>query len=122
MSNVVYTHNLAWKLFNIDLAKVRAALTQYLGFCGLSADNNLRAHFTQIPTDEQIAEIDSYWESITADSPEAASYMSKTDKATALAVFKQKLLTKNFEHFTVTDRKILLGETLDDTDWAVITE
>jgi len=124
MSNVVvYTHTLAWKDgFSVNLNQVNTAIKamNISGFCGLSADSNLRAHFTQIPTDEQITELKNYWNNITADSVESASYISNADKATALTAFKQKLLTKEFQHFTLTDRKILLGSELDDTDWAVI--
>jgi len=122
MSEVVYTHNLEWKSFNIDLNKIKIFLSKYTGFCGISSDINLRLHFTTQLTSDQITEIDNYWQNLTEDSEEASSYVSNKDKAAALVAFKQKLLTKEFQHYTVTDRKILLGEKLDDTDWAVITE
>ena len=122
MSEVVYTHNLEWKSFNIDLNKIKIFLSKYTGFCGISSDINLRLHFTTQLTSDQITEIDNYWQNLTEDSEEASSYVSNKDKADALVSFKQKLLTKEFQHFTLTDRKILLGEKLDDTDWAVITE
>ena len=88
MSEVVYTHNLEWKAFNVCLPTVQTWLTNNtLDFVGISADSSLKIHFTSVPTDEVKVAIDAYWDAITDD----GAYAAEQAKIRQLLIEKTKI-------------------------------
>ena len=84
------TVQLEWKSFNVNLVQVEAmARTLDPSCCGCSADSSFKVHFTNdaLP-DAIVAELESYWDSITETSSEATSYQSAAQIATATASAK----------------------------------
>ena len=73
--------NLNWKSFNVSLSAVQLAveaLITSVKVAGLSANSSLQIHCEFCPTDAEIAAVKSYWESLTAESPEVVNYKSQS--------------------------------------------
>ena len=87
MSEVIYTHQLEWKEFNVSLSKVKTAIDVIAENCGFSSDSNLRIHFLVQPTEEQIAAINSYWDSLT----DNGDYAAEQAKNVALELEEKKI-------------------------------
>jgi hypothetical protein len=88
MSDVVYSHSLEWKAFNVSMPAVQAWFENNTSaFVGLSADVNLKAHFIAVPSDEEKAAIDAYWDSLVDD----GAYAAEQAKTHALLVEKTKI-------------------------------
>ena len=82
MSEVVYTHDLEWREFNVYLPEVEEWVDANIpNCCGFSADTKLHIHFTETPSYEYITALDDYWASLTDD----GTYDAETTKAAAIA-------------------------------------
>ena len=98
------THSikLDWKVFNLNANMVQAWAKAHLSssFCGISSDSALTFWFTAEPTQDEVAAVELYWESISTSSEEATSYQTAdqmqaanaADKASKLASASAKLL------------------------------
>jgi hypothetical protein len=110
MSDVLYTHNLEWKEFSIDLGAVKTWMdSNTTDCCGLSADANLRAHFTSVPTDEVKTAIDGYWSGLNTGSSEVVGYKSNAEIQAAIAALKEGMLSKDWNAMSATERKLMLN-------------
>ena len=88
MSEVVYTHSLEWREFNVSLEAATTWLrANTTDFVGLSADSSLKVHFTSVPSDEVKAAIDAYWAALTDD----GVYAAEQAKARFLLIEKTKI-------------------------------
>jgi len=116
---VQYQHSLAWKEFNLNLDSVKAAIAalSIAGFAGLSAsESELKADFSEVPSDESKAAIDAYWAGLTDESSEATSYYSRTALQFALIAARADAATKAYDDLSVQQKKLIAGTNLSESD------
>jgi hypothetical protein len=83
---MVYTINLNWLAFNVNLTAVYTAIKALASdCCGMSGNSQLQVHFTDQPSDDEVAAIQAYWASLTPSSTEATSYQTAEQMAAAAA-------------------------------------
>ena len=78
----MYSIDLQWKNFSVDLASVEASVKSIAadsGYAGNSADSDLTLWFTQDPA-SHIQAIHAYWDGIVSTSPEAVAYAQAATK------------------------------------------
>lgn len=74
---MVQTISLEWKAFNLNLKTVDAwAKANLANCCGITAHKTLDVHFTQQPSEDDVAALELHWESLTEESEEATSYQT----------------------------------------------
>lgn len=92
---VKHNMKLAWKEFNVNLAKIDADLRALEpSYCGNSAGLDLTLHFTDVPSEEVQAEIAAMWDSLTEESEEAVSYKSSAELQADVEAKKQSAAAK----------------------------
>lgn len=94
---VKHTKELQWKKHPVNLAAVDDWARKTLGesYCGNSADSSLKLHFTEVPSEDMIAEIDLKWEELDDEEHEmCASYKSREDKEADVAAKKESAKAK----------------------------
>jgi len=81
----MYSVNLEWLSFNIDLNTVDAWLKANAGsnYSGLSADYDLSVLFSSNPGSVIEKSINDYWNGLTSSSPEATNYQSGSNRKTS---------------------------------------
>jgi len=109
---------LQWREFNIDLlavdTKMRADYpTKY---SGNQASSFLELYFSEEPTEEEKAAIQSYWDGLTDQSAEVLSYRTQASIKEAIDNLKMGLVNKTWDQMTVTERKIVVGATIDKSE------
>jgi hypothetical protein len=103
MSQVQSSVKLKWKPYSVDLLTIEAHIKSNWaadGYCGMSAGDELTLWFTtQISDADQVA-IETYWDSIGSDSPEATNYTANKTaaqyhaQATAAIAFGQNMMAQ----------------------------
>ena len=73
---MIFTINLLWLTFNVDLATIDAWMKANAGpsYCGISSNSKLQVHFTSDPGPAVAEAIQTYWLGLTPASPEATNY------------------------------------------------
>lgn len=96
----MFTLDLQWKEMNLNLNMIQDRIkVMSPECCGLSGNSSLQVHFTEKPSDEIIAQIESYYNGLDNASEEAMSYKSQAQvveeermaKDVALASARAKL-------------------------------
>lgn len=108
----MYSIKLNWKEFNVDLNLVESWFRANAGeaYSGNSADSVLTLWFTAEPVQETQDAINSYWDSITAESEEATSYLPQAEITAAIEAAKTALLSKSWDEMSLPERKLVLGQ------------
>jgi len=91
---VIYSINLNWQTFNVDLSTVDTWIKAHAGinYCGLSANSSLQIHYSAPIDDATIDYVTAYWTGLSESSPEATNYQSEADRKAAAAAAKASLL------------------------------
>lgn len=106
-----------WHEFNVFLPDLHAWLNENAvsGYCGMSADSNLRIHFTEMPSPELEVDIDIKWDALTEEG-EAAKWTHYDALSAAEAAAREAILTADWNDMIPAERKIAMGRPLDDSD------
>lgn len=109
----MYNLDLQWKSFNIDIPTVTAAVVALEGdnYVGCSADHDLSLHFTTKPSDDNIAEIKSYWDGIAEQGNEHSKYCAQATIISTISSLRTGLISKEWADMSVAERKIAVGLT-----------
>jgi hypothetical protein len=88
MSEVIYTHSLPLKEFEISLNNVKSWIDENVsGCCGFSKDYSFKLHFTVMPAEELLITINAYWDSLVDD----GAYALEQAKARSLLIEETKI-------------------------------
>ena len=92
----MYSICLSWKEYNISLAAVEAWMKSEIGsgYRGNSADTQLVLWFENELSEQQVQQIQDYWDNITEDSPEAINYVTQQDITQRIEELKAEIPTK----------------------------
>ena len=109
----MYSVKLAWHEHNLDLPAVDSYVRANFPNCvGNSADTALTFWFTEALTEEQEADLEAYWNSCTAESDEAVSYVSNETIQEASNSMRAGLVAKTWDSMSAVERKMVLGMSL----------
>lgn len=102
---------LSWKEFNVSIS---AVITALVSVCPLVQSNQacvdgLILYFSEEPSDEQKAAIQSYWDALTVESPEATGYHSQASIKDKEAELRADAATKAWDALSVCQKKLALN-------------
>lgn len=114
----MYTYNLSWKNFNVDLDAVSVWLSNNAGlsYCGISANSSFQIHFNEEPSQQIKNDIEDYWDAIDSNSQEALSYVSQQDILEEIDTIKIDALSKTYDQLSAAQKKLLMGLTPTRSD------
>lgn len=104
---------LQWKAFNVDLEAVEAKMKNDFPetYKGNQAFNGLELWFSELPSEEEQEAIQQWWEGLSEESDEAASYRSVEDVQACIKSLKEGIPAKTWNQLTIPERKLVLGIT-----------
>lgn len=106
----MYSKRLEWKEHNLNLEMVdewcRANLT---GYTGNSADDALTLWFEEEPSEQELLDVDAYWDSLNAESEEAVTYVSLQAIRDRIGELKTGIPSKTWNLLNTAERKLVLG-------------
>jgi len=106
----MYSIQLPWKLFSVNLQLVDVwAKAQLSTYVGNSADYQLTLWFSEEPSSETASAVESYWDSLSAESSEAQSYVTVAQIAEATSLLKTNLLSKTWDEMSQTEKKLVMN-------------
>jgi len=107
---MVHTIDYNWKNFSVNMEKVYVAIKAIDANClSLSANYFMQVHFTEEPTEESKIAIQAYWDSLTEESIEATSYISKAEIEAKYNELKVDITTKSFDQLSAVQKKMLMN-------------
>ena len=106
-----------WKEHLVDLPALVVWLKANVGtfYIGLSADLKLTLHFSEEPIQADKDAIDAHWDSLD-ESGEDTKIAEREDKDAAELDAKAALSGQNWDDLLPAERKMVLGQDLDDAD------
>ena len=106
-----------WKLFSVFLPDLHTWLQANAGagYCGMSADVNLRIHFTDQPSEGIITAVDGQWSGLTEEG-EGVKWSHYDDLNAAEAAAREAILTTDWDTMIAAERKLAMSRTLTSED------
>jgi hypothetical protein len=103
--------NLNWKEFNIDCEAVMSQLKSLYAdlIDSSSCDYFLVVRFLREATEQEVIDIQAYWDGLTEQSAEALSYRSREQIQAAQQALKASLVAKEWAQMSAAERKAMLG-------------
>lgn len=117
----MYTVDLAWKNFNVNLDAVEVWMKANAGgsYLGNSADADLSLHFSAKPDDATLQHIQDYWDALSDSSTEVTTYASRQTIVDAVASLRLDAATKTWDQLSAAQRKLVVGLSLTRQDLGV---
>lgn len=108
----MYSHKLQWKKFPVSILDVEVWIKANCGanYVGNSAAEDLTLWYTVEPTQEMKDALEVYWASLSAESSEAANYVSVQALRAACDALKAGLASKSWDSMSIAERKLVLGQ------------
>lgn len=106
-----------WKSYNVFLPSLQVWLLANagVGYCGMSADVNLRIHFEEQPSEGIITAVDAQWTSLTEEG-EGVKWSHYEDLNAAEADARDAILTADWDNMVPAERKLAMNRTLSAED------
>lgn len=112
----MYSIQKDWKEFRVFLPALEAWLAENAtNYSSMSADVNLRIHFTEQPGYEVEGAIDAMWDSLTEEE-EAARWAHFDDLNAAEADAKEALIDLSWDDMIPAERKLAMSRALSNLD------
>jgi hypothetical protein len=104
----MFNLELQWKQFNINLDKVQIWIKSNIEteLIGISANSSIQLHFAAKPSEEEIEEINEYWNKLKKSSSEAKTYKSSEEIKNEMVSSKQSALNKLKEIAGLTEDEV----------------
>lgn len=120
MAKCEFRKPLAWKEYNINLTRARAAIAGVAGpeFSGLSIAEGgvLMVDFVNAPDQSHQDAVDAYWAGLSDASDEAVHYFSGAQLQYALAAAKEDAASKSWDALSSQQKKLISGAALLESD------